>query len=196
MMSNNVIQIVKTSLALFILLSLLTGLLYPLAIIGVVQTFIPDKADGSLLTANGVVIGSDLIGQKFISPEYFHGRPSIVNYRANNSGASNLGPSSAKLKDKTQENLAAIRHENMMPLDSSVPADLVLASGSGLDPHISIESAKLQAARVARARNISESEVQDFINEQIEPPYLGILGQSRINVLRLNLRLDRLGEVS
>ena len=196
MMSNNVIQIVKTSLALFILLSLLTGLLYPLAIIGVVQTFIPDKADGSLLTANGVVIGSDLIGQKFISPEYFHGRPSIVNYRANNSGASNLGPSSAKLKDKTQENLAAIRHENMMPLDSSVPADLVLASGSGLDPHISIESARLQASRVARARNISESDVQNLINEQIEPPYLGILGQSRINVLRLNLRLDRLGEVS
>jgi len=195
-MNNNIIQIVKTSLALFILLSLLTGLLYPLAIIGVVQTFIPDKADGSLLTANGVVIGSDLIGQKFTSPEYFHGRPSIVNYSANNSGASNLGPSSAKLKDKTQENLAAIRHENMMPLDSSVPADLVLASGSGLDPHISIESARLQASRVASARNISESEVQDFINEQIEPPYLGILGQSRINVLRLNLRLDRLGEVS
>jgi K+-transporting ATPase ATPase C chain len=195
-MSNNVIQIVKTSLALFILLSLLTGLLYPLTITGVVQTLIPDKADGSLLTANGVVIGSDLIGQRFTSPEYFHGRPSIVGYSANNSGASNLGPSSAKLKDKTQENLAAIRHANMMLLDSSVPADLVLASGSGLDPHISIESARLQASRVARARNISESDVQDLINEQIEPPYLGILGQSRINVLRLNLRLDRLGEVS
>jgi potassium-transporting ATPase KdpC subunit len=196
MMSNNVNQIVKTSLALFISLSLLTGLLYPLAIIGVVQTLIPDKADGSLLIANGSVIGSDLIGQKFTIPEYFHGRPSIVNYSANNSGASNLGPSSAKLKEKTQENLAAIRNENVMPPDSSVPADLVLASGSGLDPHISIESAKLQAARVARARNISESEVQEIINEQIEPPYLGILGQSRINVLRLNLRLDRLGEVS
>ena len=195
-MSNNVIQIVKTSLALFILLSLLTGLLYPLTITGVVQTLIPDKADGSLLTANGVVIGSDLIGQRFTSPEYFHGRPSIVGYSANNSGASNLGPSSAKLKDKTQENLAAIRRANMIPLNSSVPADLVLASGSGLDPHISIESARLQASRVARARNISESDVQDLINEQIEPPYLGILGQSRINVLRLNLRLDRLGEVS
>lgn len=195
-MSNNVIQIVKTSLALFILLSLLTGLLYPLAITGVVQTLIPDKADGSLLTANGVVIGSDLIGQRFTSPEYFHGRPSIVGYSANNSGASNLGPSSAKLKDKTQENLAAIRRANMMPLNSSVPADLVLASGSGLDPHISIESARLQASRVARARNISESDVQNLINEQIELPYLGILGQSRINVLRLNLRLDRLGEVS
>jgi len=195
-MSNNVIQIVKTSLALFILLSLLTGLLYPLAITGVVQTLIPDKADGSLLTANGVVIGSDLIGQRFTSPEYFHGRPSIVGYSANNSGASNLGPSSAKLKDKTQENLAAIRRANMMSLNSSVPADLVLASGSGLDPHISIESARLQASRVARARNISESDVQNLINEQIEPPYLGILGQSRINVLRLNLRLDRSGEVS
>jgi K+-transporting ATPase ATPase C chain len=195
-MSNNVIQIVKTSLALFILLSLLTGLLYPLTITGVVQTLIPDKADGSLLAANGVVIGSDLIGQRFTSPEYFHGRPSIVDYSANNSGASNLGPSSSKLKDKTQENLAAIRRANMMPLNSSVPADLVLASGSGLDPHISIESARLQASRVARARNISESDVQDLINEQIEPPYLGILGQSRINVLRLNLRLDRLGEVS
>ncbi|MDD1753104.1 MAG: potassium-transporting ATPase subunit KdpC [Methanotrichaceae archaeon] len=195
-MRNNVIQIVKTSLALFILLSLLTGLLYPLAITGVVQTLIPDKADGSLLISNGVVIGSDLIGQRFTSPEYFHGRPSIVGYSANNSGASNLGPSSAKLKDKTQENLAAIKRANMMPLNSSVPADLVLASGSGLDPHISIESARLQASRVARARNISESDVQDLINEQIELPYLGILGQSRINVLRLNLRLDRLGEVS
>jgi len=194
-MNNNIIQILKTSLALFILFSLLTGLLYPLAITGVVQTLIPDKADGSLLTANGVVIGSDLIGQTFTHPEYFHGRPSTVNYSANNSGASNLGPSSTKLKEKTQKNLATIRKENMMNLNSFVPADLVLASGSGLDPHISIDSAKLQAARVAKARNTSDSEIQKLINEHIEPAYLGILGQPRINVLRLNLELDKLDEV-
>jgi potassium-transporting ATPase KdpC subunit len=194
-MNKNVIQIVKTSIGLFIFLSMLTGLLYPLAITAIVQTLIPDKADGSLLSANGVVVGSDLIGQTFSHPEYFHGRPSNVNYSANNSGASNLGPSSTKLKEKAQKNLAAVRNENTMNLNSSVPADLVLASGSGLDPHISIESARLQASRVAMARNISELEIQKLIGKHIEPAYFGVLGQPRINVLKLNLEMDRLYEV-
>jgi len=187
-----IVKEIRTAALLFIAFSALTGLVYPLFITGIVNTAMPDKAGGSLLIVDGNVVGSELIGQKFTSPGYFHGRPSAVDYAANGSGASNYGPTSAKLMVLVRQRVMEIRRENGMSPNESVPADLVLASGSGLDPHISVEGAMLQVGRIARARGLAQSEVRALVNQHIEPAEAGVLGQDRINVLKLNMGLDDL----
>jgi K+-transporting ATPase ATPase C chain len=189
---SETLNAVKTAALLFIAFSLLTGLVYPLFITGIIQITMPEKAGGSLLVVDGKVIGSELIGQMFSSPGYFHGRPSAVGYSANGSGASNFGPTSAKLMEQLSKRIGQVRSENNLLPNTSVPADLVLASGSGLDPHISMEGAMLQLQRVAKARGWPESEVKMLIDQHVEPAQFGILGQERVNVLKLNLALDEL----
>jgi K+-transporting ATPase ATPase C chain len=186
---------IKTAVLLFAAFSLLTGLIYPLLMTSIIQSAMPEKASGSLIAVDGKIVGSELIGQNFSSPGYFHGRPSAVGYSANGSGASNFGPSSAKLIDQVQQRIVLVRSENNLSSNESVPADLVLSSASGLDPHISLEAAMLQVPRVARARGLNRSEVQELVRENVEPPQFGFLGQERVNVLRLNLALDREGVV-
>jgi potassium-transporting ATPase KdpC subunit len=183
-------KVLKPAVLLFVAFSVLLGLVYPLLITGIVQISMLDKADGSLVVVQGKIVGSELISQNFTRPGYFHGRPSAVGYAGDNSGASNLGPTSAKLLNQTRLRVEGVRKENDLLSNASVPADLALASASGLDPHISVESAMLQVSRVAKARGLAKSEVQVLVYQYIEHPMFGILGQERVNVLRLNLALD------
>ena len=185
-------QEIKRGLIIFLLLTVLTGLIYPLFITGIAQLIWSSKANGSLITKNGHVVGSNLIGQRFSKPEYFHGRPSRVDYRGSISGASNLGPTSRKFLQETQKQITQVREENKLQNNLPLPADLVLSSGSGLDPHISKEAAILQAPRVAKARHISLETVQKLIHKNTELPELKIFGQPRVNVLGLNLDLENL----
>jgi len=185
---------IKTAMLLFIAFSLLTGLIYPLFMTGIIQMAIPEKASGSLVVADGRVIGSELIGQNFSGPGYFHGRPSAVGYMANGSGGSNLGPTSNKLMEETQKRIEYVRLEDGLSSDFPMPADLVLTSGSGLDPHISTEGAMLQVPHIAKFRGLPELEVRALVNGSVEPIYMGTFGQNRVNVLRLNMKLDRLGK--
>ena len=170
--------------------------LYPLIVFAVAQTACPDQANGSLIVdANGVVRGSRLLGQGFVAEQYFHSRPSAAGngYDAANSGGSNLGPTSQKLNDSIKERVAVYRKDNGMASGADVPADAVTASGSGLDPHISPRNAALQVARVARARGVSDESIRRLVNAFSEAPQFGLLGEPRVNVLRLNLALDGLG---
>jgi potassium-transporting ATPase KdpC subunit len=189
---NKITDDLKTGMLLFIAFSLLTGLIYPLLMTGIIQIAMPEQASGSLIVMNGKIVGSELIGQNFTSPGYFHGRPSAVNYAGNGSGASNFGPTSAKLMEQASRRISEVRRENNMSSNSTVPSELVLNSGSGLDPHISMEGAMLQVPRVAVARGIPESEVKVLVYQHIEPAQFGIMGQERVNVLNLNLALDGL----
>ncbi len=178
-----------------LVLAAVCGGLYPLVVFVVAQTAFRDRANGSLLAdAQGVVRGSRLLGQQFSAARYFHPRPSAAGngYDGLNSGGSNLGPTSQKLNDAIKECLAAYRKENNLKDDASVPADAVTASGSGLDPHISLPNAALQAPRVAAARGLSEDKVREIIRRNTDGPDLGFLGQPGVNVLRLNLALDGL----
>ncbi len=188
---NKITKEVKTGILLFVVICVLV-LAYTLFIPLVANVTMPDKANGSLLVVDGKVIGSKFIGQSFTSPGYFHGRPSAVNYNGANSGASNYGPTSEKLMEQVSQRIEQVRRENGLPLDAPVPADLVLASGSGLDPDISVDSAVLQVSRIATERGLPESEVKALVSEHIEPPQFGFLGQERVNVLKLNLALDEL----
>jgi potassium-transporting ATPase KdpC subunit len=167
--------------------------LYPLCVWGLGQLLFPNQADGSLLTDAGTVVGSRLIGQGFSGREYFHPRPSAAGsgYDAAASGGSNLGPLSKKLIDAVGQRVSAYRQENSLDRDAQVPADAVTASGSGLDPHISIQNALLQALRIAKARNISLETVQKTIREHTQGRDMLILGEPRVNVLMLNMSLSR-----
>ena len=178
-------------LAVIVLAVILCGL-YPLTAWVVSHGLFPGRADGSLITRGDGILGSSLIGQSFSSPRYFHPRPSAAGqgYDAVQSGGSNLGPLSKNLVDTVAGRVAAYRAENGLPAGTPVPADAVTASGSGLDPHISVNNALLQAARVARARGLTELEVRQKVETCTEGRTLGILGQPRVNVLRLNLALD------
>jgi K+-transporting ATPase ATPase C chain len=173
------------------LVILLCGL-YPLAVWGPAQIVFPAKANGSLLVRDGKVVGSELIAQGFAGAKYFHPRPSAAGggYDALASGASNLGPLSKDLIESVRGRAAAYRAENNLELGASVPADAVTASGSGLDPHISLRNAALQAPRVALARGMAETVVQDLIGSLAEGRDAGIFGEARVNVLKLNLALD------
>lgn len=167
--------------------------LYPLVVWGIAQICFPGKANGSLVVdATGKVRGSKLLAQGFTGEKYFHPRPSAVGYDAGNSGGSNLGPTSQKLNDAIKDRIAAYRKENGLPDSEAVPADAVTASGSGLDPHISIRNAELQVARIAKARGMDAAKVRALIAQHTESPGLGILGDPRVNVLKLNLALDKL----
>ena len=167
--------------------------LYPLIVFGIGQAFFPDMANGSLVVdAGGGVRGSRLIGQPFAADKYFHPRPSSAGsgYDAGNSGGSNLGPTSQKLRDTIAQNLTDYRAQNGLATNAPVPADAVTASGSGLDPHISPANAELQAARVAKARGLSVTKVRELIAQSTDPGNLGFLGDPGVNVLELNLALD------
>jgi K+-transporting ATPase ATPase C chain len=184
---------IKTIVMVFIVMVVI-GFAYPLLITLIAQITMPYQANGSLLYVDGKVVGSELIGQSFTSPGYFHGRPSAVGYDATGSGASNLGPSSAKLMEQVKERIEKVRQENGLAPDAPVPADMVLASGSGLDPHISPENARLQIGRVAKARKLPESDVKALVEKFIEPPQFGMLGAEKVNVLKLNIALDELAK--
>jgi K+-transporting ATPase ATPase C chain len=181
-------------LLLFVLLTLLTGALYPALVTLAARVLFPSEAEGSVITAGGQAVGSSLIGQPTTSPRYFHGRPSAtgrVPYDSAASAASNLGPLNPALADAVSARIAALRAEdpgNAAP----IPVDLVTASGSGLDPHISPAAAEWQAARVARVRGLDEARVRQLVAEHTEGRTFGLLGEARVNVLELNLALDRL----
>jgi K+-transporting ATPase ATPase C chain len=172
------------SLRIYIVLTLLTGIVYPLAITGIAQLLFPKQANGSRMVEKGKLIGSDLLVQKFESPRYFWPRPSSADYATVPSGASNKGPTSADLKKSIDERRAKFGND--------APVDLLTASGSGLDPHISPEAARSQISRVATARNLSVQQIAKIVDQAIEAPQLGFLGEPRVNVLKLNLALDQL----
>jgi len=190
-MKNMLTEFRRSFLAVAALAVILCGL-YPLTSWILGQAFFPGQANGSLVSRNGVVAGSALIGQRFTGPGYFQPRPSAAGdgYDAGLSGGSNLGPVSRKLIDAVRRRADAYRTENGLPAGIPVPADAVTASGSGLDPHISPENARLQAPRVARVRGLAEAVVRRLIESSTEGRTLGILGEPRVNVLRLNLALD------
>ena len=194
---------IRPALVMLVGLALITGLVYPLAITGVAGLVFPRQASGSLIEQNGKVIGSALIGQVFADDKYFHGRPSATvapdpkdstktveaPYNAANSAGSNMGPTSKALAERLKGDVDKLKQENP---SVAVPVDLVTTSGSGLDPDFSPEAARFQAPRVAKARNLPETRVRDLIESQIKGRTFGLLGEPRVNVLELNLALDRL----
>jgi K+-transporting ATPase ATPase C chain len=193
---------IRPAIVLLLALTAITGLAYPLAITAVAGAIFPKQAEGSLIEWDGKVVGSALIGQEFRSDKYFHGRPSATvapdpndatktvpaPYNAANSGGSNLGPTSKALNDRVKEDVDKLKAENP---NGTVPIDLVTTSGSGLDPDISPEAALFQVPRVARARNMPEDRVRQLVTENTAGRLGGLLGEPRVNVLELNLALDR-----
>ncbi|HEX3683699.1 MAG TPA: K(+)-transporting ATPase subunit C [Bryobacteraceae bacterium] len=187
------LQQLVPALRMTLLLTILTGLIYPGVVTGVCQLLFRNQANGSLLVQNGKVVGSSLIGQNFTKPEYFHPRPSAAGsdgYDPTASQASNLGPTSQKLYDRMKASADQFRKENPA-YSGPIPADALTASGSGLDPDISVANANAQAARVAQARNLPLSNVERLITSATKSRDLGFLGEPRVNVLELNLTLDR-----
>jgi len=194
---------VRPLLTLFLALTVITGLIYPLAMTEIAGILFPHQAQGSLVARQGTVVGSELIGQSFTSARYFHGRPSATTgpdpadatksvatpYNAANSMGSNLGPTSKALIERVQADVAKRQQENP---DMPVPVDLVTTSGSGLDPDISPEAAFFQIPRVAKARHIPEDRLRDLVNQYIQGRILGIFGEPRVNVLALNMGLDQI----
>ena len=178
------------AIRMLLLMTLLIGGLYTLAITGIAQAMWGDRADGSLVVRDGTVVGSELIGQVFTAPEYFHGRPSAVDYNAAASSGSNLGPNNPDFIAAVAERVAAYRLENGLADDAVVPVDAVTTSGSGLDPHISVRNARLQAPRVAAERGLALADVLALIDEHTTAADLGFLSDPGVNVLMLNLALD------
>jgi K+-transporting ATPase ATPase C chain len=175
-----------------ILWTIIAGVAYPLVMTGIAQLLFHKQANGSLIERNGQIVGSELIAQRFTGDKYFWPRPSAGSYATVPSGASNLGPTSQALQSNVTANATAFRTGNKLAADAPVPADMVFTSASGLDPHISPESARLQVARVAAARGIAEEQVGALVEKFVEPPQWGILGEARVNVLELNVALDDL----
>lgn len=187
-------QAIRAVLMLTILTAI-TGLIYPLVMTGLAQALFPGQANGSMSQVDGKAIGSMFIGQNFTKQEYFHGRPSAAGqdgYDAASSSGSNLGPTNQKLIDAAKERIEAIRAANGLETNQKIPADAVLASASGLDPHITPEYAYLQVQRIATARGLKVETVRILIDGQVEASQLGFLGEPRVNVLKLNLALDTL----
>jgi potassium-transporting ATPase KdpC subunit len=180
------------ALVALVLFTVLCGVVYPLAVTAVAQVAFHDKANGSIIEKDGVAVGSKLIGQQFVAPQYFHPRPSAAGkgYDGLSSSFSNYGPTNPDFLKLIEERVAAYRDENGLAATQVVPVDAVTASGSGLDPEISVANAKLQAARVAAARNLSVEEVLQAVGEHTSPRQLGVFGEPGVNVLELNLALD------
>ncbi len=184
---------IRSAVMATLVLALVCCGLYPLVVYGIAQVAFPHQANGSLIVAkDGTVRGSELLGQSFTEAKYFHPRPSAAGngYDAANSSGSNLGPTSQKLNDAIKDRVAAYRAENGLKETDSVPADAVTASGSGLDPHISLRNAELQIARVAKARGLAGEKVLELVRANTDSSDLGILGESGVNVLKLNVALD------
>jgi potassium-transporting ATPase KdpC subunit len=191
---------IRPAIVLIVLMTVLTGLAYPLFMTGIAQVLFPHQAAGSLIEKDGKVIGSELIGQNFTDAKYFHGRPSATTdtdpndstktvpapYNAGNSGGSNAGPTSKSLIERVQGDVDTLKKENAAP----VPVDLVTTSASGLDPNITPAAAEFQVPRVAKARNLPEERVRALVADATEDRFLRILGETRVNVLKLNLALD------
>ncbi len=183
------------ALRFLLVMTILTGIAYPLFMTGVVQLTFPSKANGSLVMKNGKIVGSKLIGQKFDSTIYFWSRPSAIGYNPIPSGASNYGPTSDTLKKQVTARRIFFAAKNSMTDMNAIPKEMIFASGSGLDPHISPEAALLQSERVATARNFTETQKQklrQLINDKIEGPQFFLLGEPRINVFELNLAVDNI----
>jgi potassium-transporting ATPase KdpC subunit len=183
---------IKITILATIVLTILFGLAYPLVFTGLAQLLFPHQANGSLVTVNGKVAGSELIGQSFTKPEYFHGRPSAAGnntYDAANSSGSNLGPTNKKLVDRVKADVQKFRAENP-DYTGPIPADLLTSSGSGLDPHVSPASAEAQVARVAKARGATPDRIAELVAKHTEGRQWGIFGEPRVNVLLLNIDLD------
>ena len=193
---KNLFKEIRISIVATLSLAILLCGIYPALVWVTAQAIFHNEANGSLIVKNGRIVGSSLLAQRFTSAKYFHPRPSAAGsgYEASNSGGSNLGPLSKKLIDDVGERVRDYRAENNLPVEATVPADAVTASGSGLDPHISRENAVMQAARVARARGISEEAVKSKIAAHTEGRTLGIFGEPRVNVLLLNLDLNGVNE--
>jgi K+-transporting ATPase ATPase C chain len=186
--------LLRPAVTLFAALTVLTGVVYPLAVTGVGQLLFPQAANGSIVTVNGKAVGSALIGQQFSSPGYFWGRPSATGPYSNNaavSSGSNLGPLNPALTDAVKARIEALKAADPGN-DKPVPVDLVTASGSGLDPDISLAAAYYQVTRVAKARNLQAGQVRALVEQHADHPWLGIFGEPRVNVLALNLALETL----
>jgi K+-transporting ATPase ATPase C chain len=183
------------ALGMVLVFTVLCGLAYPLAVTGIAQGVFPDQAEGSLVEGpDGEPVGSELIGQSFTRPEYFHPRPSAAGaegYDAAASSGSNLGPTNPELLDEVERRVEAYRQDNDLPRDARVPVDAVTASASGLDPHISVANARIQARRVAEERNLPLDQVLTLVDDHADARTLAILGEPGVNVLALNLALDR-----
>lgn len=180
---------------MILITTLFLGIIYPLVVTGLAQMIFPHQANGSLIRKGNEIVGSELIGQLFTSPRYFHPRPSAAGrgYDAAASGGSNLGPTNRKLIDDLQANIARAERENPGLHPGHIPADMVTASASGLDPDISVANAYIQAGRVAKARGLPQTIVRQLVTSNIVNPQLGLLGEPRVNVMKLNLALDKLG---
>lgn len=188
---------ISTSIRMLLVMTIALGLMYPLGMTGIAQVLFSEQANGSLITQQGNIIGSDIIGQNFVGDTYFHGRPSATSengYDAANSAGSNLGPTNQKLIATIAQRAMQVRQENRLAEQELVPSDLVTASGSGLDPHITVFAAQIQVERVAQARGLTEDQVAALLEKNIEKPQLGFLGEKRVNVLRLNLALDEVSK--
>lgn len=192
-MMTQTLHAARTAAVTLLLLALLTGVAFPLVTFAGAQLLAPDRAGGSLVhDAEGNLVGSSLIAQRFESPDYFWGRPSAVDFDASTSGGSNYGPTSADLRAQVVARAASVREAHALAADALVPAELVTASASGLDPHISPETARFQVERVAAARGLSPEVVRNLVEAHVEGRTLGVFGEPRVNVLMLNLALDEL----
>jgi K+-transporting ATPase ATPase C chain len=186
----NMLKELKPAILITFILTIITGILYPLAVTGIAQTIFHKQANGSLIERDGKVIGSEIIGQNFTKPEYFHPRPSQNSYDAANSGGSNLGPTNPALADRLKKDGEQFRKDNP-DYTGPIPADAITASGSGLDPEISPANALAQSARVAKARGASTDAVQSLVAVNTQGRDLAVLGEPRVNVLKLNMALDQ-----